>query len=124
MTEYITRKYLRNNPTHIFVYGDNDLRKGKLGAATLRDEPNTYGFVTKKFPRNDDDAFYNASEYKVIFRKELDKLIREIETNPTNTYLISKLGGGLANKHKIFEQVIEPEIKHQLIKYPNVKFLW
>jgi hypothetical protein len=34
---YITKKYLENHPNHIFVFGDNSLRQGKGGAASLRD---------------------------------------------------------------------------------------
>lgn len=47
---FITRDYLRKNIDHIFVYGDNTLHKGNKGAAILSNEPNTHGFVTKKFP--------------------------------------------------------------------------
>jgi len=44
----ITAQYLKENPDHIFVFGDNTVRKGFGGAAKFRDFPNTYGFVTLK----------------------------------------------------------------------------
>ncbi|MFW6247319.1 MAG: hypothetical protein ACOC22_04075 [bacterium] len=69
MEEIITRKYLKENPEHIFVFGDNLLRKGYGGAAKLRDLPNTYGFITKKYPDNKDESFYTPDEY-MIFIKE------------------------------------------------------
>jgi hypothetical protein len=119
----ITTQYLKENPDHIFVFGDNLIGKGKKGAAYLRDEPNTYGFITKKRPSNNKDAFYTPIEYQGRFEKELLKLMDFIEKNPDKTFLISKLGSGLANKHNIWERVIKDGIK-ELKSYPNVIFLW
>ena len=120
----ITREYLRSHPKEIFVYGDNLKRRGNKGAAELRDEPNTYGFITKKYPSGCDDAFYKPGEYRQIFDMELCRLRMVIMGNPDTTYLISKLGAGLANRFGIFETVIEPKIKTELECLPNVKFLW
>ena len=55
---FIDRDYLRNNPDDIFVFGDNWLRDGHGGAALLRDEPNTYGFITKIAPTHRDEDFF------------------------------------------------------------------
>ena len=120
----ITKEYLRQNPDHIFVFGDNLIRKGKGGAAILRDEPNVYGFITKKFPSVLKTDYYQVEEYIPVFHIEMNKLIQEIEGNPNKTYLISKLGAGLANKYQIWENVIEPNLKKMLEKYENVKFLF
>jgi hypothetical protein len=49
----IAREYLRSHPDHVFVFGDNLLGRGLGGAAALRREPNTFGFITKKRPDND-----------------------------------------------------------------------
>lgn len=118
----ITKSYLRQNPDHIFVFGDNLQRKGKGGAAKLRDEPNTYGFITKKAPNNNDGSFYKPEEYKDKFDFELRKLEKEIMNNPDKTFLISRLGGGLADKYNIREKVIEPGLT-RLKSYDNVVFL-
>lgn len=118
----ITKSYLRQNPNHIFVFGDNLQRKGKGGAATLRDEPNTYGFITKKAPNNNSGSFYKPQEYKEKFETELKRLIKQIESNPDKIYLISKLGGGLANKYNIRDKVIVPGLT-VLESYDNVVFL-
>jgi len=109
--KYVTKEFLRDNPNITFVFGDNLIRKGKGGAAALRDEPNTYGFVTKKYPNNQDESFYRPDEYVELFYAELLKLAKEIEKNSERTYLISKLGGGLANRYKIYEEVIEPSLE-------------
>jgi len=119
----ITKQFLDNNPNYVFVFGDNTIRKGKRGAATLRDHPQAYGFITKKFPNNRDSSFYKPKEYQTIFQNELTKLINLIENNPNKIFLISKLGGGLANKYKIHEKVIKPGLE-VLKKYSNVIFLF
>ena len=119
----ITKEYLQNNTKHIFVYGDNLTRKGKGGAAIFRDIPNTYGFLTKKYPNNLDASFYKPEEYESVFRMELRKLQRYIIDCPDTTWLISKLGSGLANKYSIYEKIIKPNIVI-LKKYNNVKFLY
>lgn len=120
----ITMEYLLENPTHVFVFGDNLLRMGTGGAAKLRYLPNTYGFITKKEPNNSDFSFFKPDEYKVVFDREIVKLRIEAITNPHRTYLISKLGAGLANKYKIWEKVIEPMLKESLDDLKNVKFLF
>jgi hypothetical protein len=106
------------------VFGDNTLHRGKKGAAILSDEPNTYGFITKKFPRGDNDAFYRPAEYEYVYKAEMEKLVKVIQDNPGKVYMISQLGAGLANRFKIFEKVIEPSVKKTLGKFSNVVFLW
>lgn len=120
----VTRAYLRANPNYIFVFGDNDLRKGLGGAAVLRNEPNTYGFITKKAPNNDDESFYRPAEYHEVYKREIYLLQRVIEKNPEKTFLISQLGGGLANRYWIWEEVIEPRLEEDLQQYKNIRLLW
>lgn len=120
---FITKEYLRENQNCIFVYGDNTIHKGTGGAAKLRYEPNTYGFVTKKYPSNEISSFFTIEEYLPVFEKEMQKLIKKIESNPDKIFLISKLGSGLANRYGIFEQIIFPGLKRLAI-YKNVKFLF
>ena len=102
----ITKEFLRSHPECLFVYGDNVIRKGMAGSAILRNELNSYGFITKKIPSMDDTSFYKKEEYEEIFSKELTTLIDKINNNPDRTFLISKIGSGLANKYNIFETFI------------------
>ena len=120
----ITAQYLRSHPDEIFVFGDNLLRVGTGGAAALRAEPNTYGFVTKKSPTHLDADYYRPDEYVPVYLHELQELISEIRVRNTKTFLISKLGAGLANKYDIWSQVIGPTLKPMLRHYSNVRFLW
>jgi len=128
----VTEDYLEKHPNEIFVFGDNLLRYGYGGAATLRDCKNAYGFVTKKAPGNKDDAFYRPDEYLSVYLEQMTILKIEIKIHesrvllgyPTKIWLISKLGSGLANRFKIFEKVIEPNIKKDLAEFKNIRFLW
>jgi len=125
--QIITKEYLEANPNHIFVFGDNLLRKGTGGAAKLRDMKNTYGFITKKSPGWEDKDFYKPEEYTSVYVSEINKLIKEIKYHQANfqtLFLISKAGAGLANRFGIWEEIIEPTIKKHLGIYDNVKFLW
>lgn len=122
--KFIDKNYLEENPNHIFVFGDNILRVGYGGAAILRDLPNTYGFVTKRFPNNNDESFYKPDIYKYVYELEMQNLRNQLESDPVSLYLISKLGAGLANKYNIFDKIIKPNLKNDLQHYKNVEFLY
>jgi len=108
---YVTAEFLRENPNVVFVFGDNLIRKGKGGAAKLRDEPNAYGFVTKRAPNNLDSSFFRPGDYWHTFIKELSNLHRQILLHPDRTYVISRIGAGLANRYHIYEEVIKPGLE-------------
>ena len=120
----ITKEYLQQNPNHIFVFGDNLLKKGKAGDAWLRDEPNTYGFLTKKYPNNNDDSFYHPNEYAKIFSRELAQLEMAIRKTPNCLWLISSLGSGFANKYHIWEEIIQKELNKLEERNNNVRLLF
>jgi len=124
LEQKITRGYLKAHPNEVFVFGDNTERWGKGGAAALRDCRNVYGFVTQKRPSHDANAHYKPEEFLLIYENEVRKLKKEIEKNPELTYLISRVGGGLANRFHIWEKIIEPRIRKDFGNYTNVKFLW
>jgi len=121
----VTKEFLKSNPNCVFVFGDNLERKGRGGAAILRYEPNTYGFITKKRPTHVDTDYYKPEEYRMVFNKEMTKLRSVIKSNSDKTYLISKLGAGLANRYNIYEKVIEPELRRlRMENRKNVVFLY
>lgn len=120
----VTEKFLDKNPDVIFVFGDNLLRKGKGGAAKLRDHPQAIGFITKKYPSRKDEAYYTIDDYWGTFQQESVKLIDAIERKKDKTFLVSKIGSGLANKHEIFDYYIKPFLESIEEKYKNVRVLW
>lgn len=123
MIRTITKEYLDLHPEVIFVFGDNQHRIGLGGAAKLRYHPGSYGFITKKYPSNQDNAFYKPEEYAKIFYDELHKLMDFIGDRSNYKFIISQIGSGLANKYNIWEEVIEPNIEI-LLQFKNVIFLW
>jgi len=59
----ITRETVKNNPNMLFVFGDNDERRGLGGQAKeMRGESNSIGIRTKKSPTMEPTAFYSDSE--------------------------------------------------------------
>jgi hypothetical protein len=57
--EDVTKK-----PDYLFIFGDNDVKRGRGGQAIIRDLPNTAGIPTKKFPNNNPTSFYTDAEYE------------------------------------------------------------
>ena len=120
----ITRTFLDDTPNAYFVFGDNLERWGHGGAAALRDHPHAIGFITKKFPDNKDESFYKPEEYSLVFFEELEKLKRIIQKRPDKVFYISQLGGGLANKYRIWQKLIHPNLINAFVKFNNVVFCW
>ena len=120
----VTKDFLDKNPNAVFVFGDNLRRVGYGGAAALRDHKQTYGFITKKNPDNIDLSFYRPESYRIDFIAHSVELQLIIEKNLDKTFYISQLGGGLANRYKIWEQVIKPGLEKYFSHYDNVVFLW
>lgn len=120
----MSEDFLDKNKRAIFVFGDNTLRQGYGGAAALRDHPQSYGFITKKYPDNHDTSFYRPNEYSSIFFDELVKLREYIKDEPFKIFYISQLGAGLANKYYIWENIIKQGLEKNLQQYTNVVFLW
>lgn len=63
------------NPKSLFLYGDNDQKKGRGGQAIIRDCVNTFGIPTKKFPSNKLNAFYSDDEYDENCKKITQAII-------------------------------------------------
>lgn len=61
----ITNDDLRLNPTVLYLFGDNDERRGYGSLARVcRGEPNAIGIRTKKKPTLHADAFYTDDEFE------------------------------------------------------------
>jgi len=121
---HITQEFLDINTNAYFVFGDNLERYGHGGAAKLRDHPHSIGFITKKFPDNQDGSFYKPEEYSSVFFEELKKLKIIIEKRPDKVFYISQLGGGLANKFRIWDKLIRHNLVRTLEPFENVVFCW
>jgi len=121
---HISKQFLDNNPNSYFIFGDNLERRGYGGAAALRDHPHAFGFITKKFPDRRDTSYYHVEEYKEVFFEELYKLAKIVEKRPEKTFYISQLGGGLANRYNIWENLIKDNLVRTFSVFDNVVFCW
>jgi len=120
----ISQEFLDNNPDSYFIFGDNLIREGMGGAARLRYHPHAIGFITKKYPDNNDNSFYKPEEYSSVFFEELEKLKIIIQKRPDKKFYISQLGGGLANKYRIWQKLIRHNLVKSLENFDNVIFCW
>jgi hypothetical protein len=64
--KWISRSFVREHRDHIFLFGDNLVRRGLGGqAAAMRGEPNVVGIPTKKLPSNSGHAFFTDAEFEL-----------------------------------------------------------
>lgn len=100
----ITRAEVQSNPKTLYLFGDNDIRKGLGGQAKeMRGEPNTVGISTKKYPSNDNTSFKTDLELDVnkrIITEDINKAITEWLTGNYENAIIPRIGVGLANLPK------------------------
>lgn len=110
-TNIITRAFIRSNPKTLFLFGDNDIRKGYGGQAKeMRDEPNAIGISTKKSPNMTEDAFKTDKELvqnKKIITQDINKAISEFKKGGYTKLVIPELGTGLAELQKRAPKTLE-----------------
>ncbi len=89
--------YLRKHPDLVFVFGDNLSRIGSGGQAIIRDEPNTFGLVTKRNPDHKPGSYMTGTpeDYEAV-ASDLDRLHQLISTGTSIVFPSSGLGTGLA----------------------------
>ena len=96
----ITRTEVKNNPKTLYIFGDNDQRKGLGGQAKeMRGEQNTLGVSTKKYPSNNESSFKTDNELednKKIITDDINKVIAEWNTGKYNKVNVPQIGVGLA----------------------------
>ena len=63
VTRY-TNTEVKNNPDKIYIFGDNNLRRGKGGQAIIRDHENAFGISTKKHPGRNENDYFNDRQLK------------------------------------------------------------
>jgi hypothetical protein len=90
---------VRKYSDSLFIYGDNNIGKGKGGQAIIRDEPNTLGIPTKKYPSNHPNSFYVDADYNDNIKRIDDAINRIINASKKYKYVIlpaDGFGTGLA----------------------------
>ncbi len=97
----ITRQEVRSTPRFLYLFGDNDMRRGYGGqAAEMRDEANAIGISTKVSPNNDNSAFKTDStleKNKEIITQDINKVIEAWDSGKYVKIIVPKIGEGLAD---------------------------
>jgi hypothetical protein len=82
----IERSDLRANPDTLYLFGDNEARRGLGGqAAACRGEPNAIGVATKCLPRRNAKAYWSDQDY--------DRLVALIEADLAPAFAHVRRGG-------------------------------
>lgn len=91
---------VKSNPDVYFVFSDNLIQQGYGGQAIIRDEPNTIGVPTKKYPNNTSCSFFTDDDYEEN-KKHINKAFKEIKQKLKDGFHIALpqdgLGTGLAD---------------------------
>lgn len=121
--EWYSVQQCQDNPNKLYIFGDNSIYKGKAGQAQIRDEMNTHGIPTKRFPTMNDDAFMRdePKDYEYV-NTDLQILKKIIETGMYDTIVFPKdgLGTGLAKMPKTSPKLFQ-ELCNKLEKRFNIK---
>ncbi len=94
----LSEEYCKSKPNWLFIFGDNDIHKGKKGQAVIRDLVNSAGIPTKKLPSLKDNAYYTDDEYEQNIQKINDALTLILKLSVDFEMIIfpKRIGTGLA----------------------------
>ena len=88
---------LKANPSNIYVFGDNLIKRGKGGQAVIRGCTNAFGIPTKRLPARTPNAYFSDKENEFIaVDKALDDLMKYKIQGRTIIFPSQGLGTGLA----------------------------
>lgn len=107
----IFREDLRANPGVLYVFGDNDMRKGLGGqAAEMRGEPNAVGIRTKWAPSADAGAFFSDDDFDRIVEmidEDLDRVYDHVSRGGLVVFPMDGIGTGLAKLEQCAPRVLD-----------------
>ena len=108
--EWFSIEQCNQNPNKIYVFGDNDIRRGQAGQAKIRYCKNAFGIPTKRLPSMNKNAFYRDSESDMKnMITSLQKLYKLAKKGNIIVFPESGLGTGLAKMNtyspKVFNEM-------------------
>ena len=96
----IFRADLQTNPDTLYLFGDNEERRGKGGQAIqMRDEPNAVGVRTKRRPQLNEGDFWTDETYTAncrMIEEDLARVRQHLAEGGTIVIPEDGLGTGLA----------------------------
>ena len=123
--KWITRKEMRQNPDHLYLFGDNCMRRGYGGQAKeCRGEPNAIGIRTKKRPDNRPSSFFTDDEYdentRMIF-EDFKPVLAALNNGRTVIIPEKSLGRGLARLPELAPRT--QKFIDTILKYMNTFYV-
>lgn len=98
--EQIRRTDLRSNPGMLYVFGDNEVRRGMGGqAGACRGEPNAVGVATKRAPDMTETAMWSDADFErcsAIIDADMAPLFRHVRNGGTVVFPRAGIGTGLS----------------------------
>ncbi|MGB0908015.1 MAG: hypothetical protein ACPGVT_11020 [Maricaulaceae bacterium] len=100
----IYRSDLQHNPDVLYIFGDNEARKGLGGQAReCRGEPNAVGIATKSLPSRNNDAFWSDDNYDhniTVLSQDLAPVIEHLREGGIAVFPSDGIGTGLSELPK------------------------
>lgn len=86
---------------HLFVFGDNVIRKGTAGQACIRNIKNSFGIPTKRAPSNKEAAFFrdHFMDHSEL-HTSLERLVMAANSYKVIVFPKAGLGTGLAQMNR------------------------
>jgi len=110
--EWFSVAQCKANKNKLYVFGDNLIRAGKGGQATIRDAQNSFGIATKRLPTMQHNAFFRDRDDEFIaVMQDILNLQNELDSSKYDTVVFPKdgLGTGLSRmpetSPKIFKEM-------------------
>jgi hypothetical protein len=113
--DHIVRADLHANRLALYIFGDNEQRRGLGGQAEeMRGEPNAHGICVKRAPSRESWAFWTDADFSrvvPILRTDFDKPHRWLAAGRTVVFPTAKIGTERAELEerapKIFQYVMK-----------------
>lgn len=119
-TDKLTVSLCRANPKKVFVFGDNLAGYGTAGQACIRNEVNSFGIPTKRYPSMGIGAFFNDTkcEEEHVLNSLRDLYV--LSKKRTVVFPKSGVGTGMAKMQefspRIYGKMCEILLKHFGVK--------
>jgi hypothetical protein len=131
-----TLNSVENDQLCLYIFGDNNVKKGCGGQAIIRHLSNASGIPTKKYPNYDYDSYYSDKDYDnncLMINEAIDIIKKKLETK-IYTWLVlpeDGFGTGLAQLPKkapktynyMIDQIYELVKKIDIDKLKKIEIL-
>lgn len=107
--ELYCKELCHKYPNNLIVFGDNLMRKGSGGQATIRNCKNSIGLATKVLPTMEEEAFFiDDNQAMMTLEDEFYNVLLVSESlNKPLLFPSSGLGTGLARLNEMFPTEFE-----------------